>query len=150
MRPQAHDIRAQRDQDDRAHQSHAEPPARAGGIEALPEHRQHDDGREHWVTNIGPVHFEIKATQQADGSPTPDAVVSDGGGHSNIELSFRVEDAQRTWDAAIAAGGSAHQPLVTYRWGVFGVVLDPDGNRLGIYAACPPPSGASADEEEDA
>jgi predicted enzyme related to lactoylglutathione lyase len=98
------------------------------------EHRQHRDGREHWITNIGAVHFEIKATRRDDGSPTPDAVAT-GGSHSNIELSFRVDDAVATFDLAIECGGRVHQPLVEYRWGAFGVVLDPDGNRLGVYGA---------------
>src|SRR4051812_43811294 len=90
------------------------------------EHRAHGDGREHWITNIGQVHFEIKATRTREGAPTPDAV-SGGGAHSNIELSFRVDDPAGTFDLAIEAGGRVHQPLIEYRWGAFGVVLDPDG-----------------------
>ena len=111
------------------------------------EHRAHDDGREHWVCELGSVHFEIKATRRADGTPTPDAVTT-GGSHSNIELSLQVADAQESFALALDAGAAAHQPLETYRWGSFGVVLDPDGNRLGLFTP-PAPSTDNTSLEGD-
>lgn len=97
------------------------------------DRRNHDDGRIHWICEIGAVHFEIKSTVTADGTPTPDAVEG-GGSHSNIELSLRVENAAEMAAIAQNLGATVHQTVETYPWGDFGVVLDPDGNRIGLYS----------------
>lgn len=96
------------------------------------ERRDHADGRIHWVTGAADVHIEIKANLQADGTPTPDSV-SGSHGHSNIELSFQVPDARATLAKALEAGATVHQQIEELRWGTFGVVLDTDGNRLGLF-----------------
>ena len=113
------------------------------------ECRNHPDGSQHRVADFGPVHVEIKALTQADGTPTPDAV-HNGVPCSTIELSFEVPDAAASVEYALALGATDHQPIATYSWGDFGVVLDPDGNRLGLYS--PPAENApeSTTEKEGA
>lgn len=97
------------------------------------DHRRHGDGREHWVTTVDGIHLEVKATHRTDGTPTPDAVVA-GGSHSSVEVSVRVDDAYAAVLHALELGARPHMPVVERSWGSVGVVLDPDGNRLGLYA----------------
>jgi predicted enzyme related to lactoylglutathione lyase len=98
------------------------------------EHRNHEDGREHWVTQVGDLHFEIKAALTAGGEPTPDAGGLVSPGRSRLELSFQVGDVDDALARALELGASPQAAVRSYAWGRFAVVLDPDGNRLGIYA----------------
>ena len=107
------------------------------GIEL--EQRVHDDGREHWIGDLGGVHVELKALRTATGDTTSDAVGDEARGTSRAELSFTVEDAGATFERALAEGWHAHEQPATHRWGTFCTVLDPEGNRIGLYT---PPAQA--------
>jgi predicted enzyme related to lactoylglutathione lyase len=97
-------------------------------------HRVHEDGREHWIVALGRVQLEIKALETAGNIPTSDAFGSaEASGTSRSELSFRVADVAMAVHHAVADGGSLLQPVETFSWGTFAVVLDPDGNRLGLF-----------------
>lgn len=97
-------------------------------------HRVHDDGREHWITSLGGVQLEIKAVVTAAGTPTADSFGSiDASGTSRSELSFQVGDVPAAAARALVAGGRMLQASEAFSWGTFAVVLDPDGNRLGLY-----------------
>lgn len=100
------------------------------------EHRVHPDGSDHRISRIGHVHFEIKALHAADGSDAPDAVAGATlGSSSSIELSFQVPDVDACIEHALRMGASALLPATTYDWGTFASVLDPDGNRVGLFQA---------------
>jgi predicted enzyme related to lactoylglutathione lyase len=104
-------------------------------------HRVHEDGREHWISTLGGVKVEIKATITASGTPTADAFASeDAVGMSRSELSFQVSGVAATAARATIAGGRVLQPAHTYDWGTFAVVLDPDSNRLGLFEPPTPPT----------
>jgi len=49
------------------------------------------------------------------------------------ELSFRVPGVPSAVARALVAGGRVLQPAETFAWGTFAVVLDPDGNRIGLF-----------------
>jgi predicted enzyme related to lactoylglutathione lyase len=112
-------------------------------------HRVHEDGREHWIVAMGRVQLEIKALATAAGAPTSDAFDSVGSvGTSRSELSFRVADVAMAVHHAVAAGGSLLQPAETFSWGTFAVVLDPDGNRLGLFHEPTAASNSHTESEE--
>lgn len=96
------------------------------------EHRAHDDGREHWVTDLGAVHVEVKATRDAHGHPTPDALDA-ARGTGRTELSFTVASASGSVSLACRLGCTVVQEARRHAWGEFGAVLDVDGNRIGLY-----------------
>jgi predicted enzyme related to lactoylglutathione lyase len=107
-------------------------------------HRVHGDGREHWIVALGGVQLEVKALQTAAGDPTADAhdsASSTGMGRS--ELSFQVAGVAAAVARALVAGGRVLQKAETFDWGKWAVVLDPDGNRLGLYE----PAVAEADSD---
>lgn len=112
-------------------------------------HRAHADGREHWVVALGGIQFEIKAVEGAQGEPTADAFSSgEATGMGRSELSFRVAGVAAAAARALVAGGRVLQKAQAFDWGTFAVVLDPDGNRLGLYE--PPATDSSSDTEEHA
>lgn len=112
-------------------------------------HRVHGDGREHWITSLGGVQLEIKALQSAQGEPTADAYSSgEASGIGRSELSFQVAGVAGAAARALVAGGRMLQTAQRYDWGTFAVVLDPDGNRLGLYE--PPAAAANSDMEDQA
>lgn len=108
------------------------------------EHRVHDDGREHFVAQLAAVHVEIKALVRADGTPTPDAAGSAGTGSSRIELSFTVNDTTAAVARAIELGAAVNEAPVSHDWGTFATIIDPDGNRVGLYTPPPPSSTRGA------
>ena len=113
------------------------------------EHRVHDDGREHWIARMGGVHLEIKALSTASGAPTPDAHESgQPGGMGRMELSFRVPDVSTALYRAVEAGARVLQEAETFPWGTWAVVVDPEGNRLGLFT--PPQSDTNSDPEDQA
>lgn len=100
------------------------------------ERRLHPDGREHRIAKIGPegssVHFEIKLSVTPAGQVTPDATPS--AGHGASEISFEVQDAHAAFDYALVLGATELLPITDKPYGLFGSVLDPDGNRVGLYS----------------
>ena len=111
-------------------------------------HRVHDDGREHWIVEMSGVQVEIKALVAADGSPTADAHASDAAtGMSRSELSFRIAGVASAVARSLVAGGRLLEKAQTHSWGTWAVVLDPDGNRLGLFE---PALDDSNSEEEQA
>jgi predicted enzyme related to lactoylglutathione lyase len=98
------------------------------------ERRVHEDGRDHRICRLGGVHVEIKAARTASGEPTPDAAGGARGEVSSIELSFEVENAARSREYALTLGASELQDVSEHSWGTWAVVLDPDGNRMGLWS----------------
>jgi len=101
------------------------------------EHRVHTNGCDHRIAKIASLHFEIKATHTAGGARTLDAPAEVAGGvdaTSSIELSFSVPDARASYDYALTLSASPFISVEDYAWGAFGTVLDPDGNRVGLYS----------------
>jgi predicted enzyme related to lactoylglutathione lyase len=112
-------------------------------------HRVHADGREHWIVALGGVQLEVKALETAAGEPTSDSFGSiDASGTSRSELSFRVADVPAAAARALVAGGRVLQKAEDFDWGTFAVVLDPDGNRLGLFQ--PPVHAPNSDTEAQA
>lgn len=112
------------------------------------EHRVHPDGREHFINDLEGIHLEVKALVAADGSATSDAVkeVGPSGDVSSIELSYEVVDFDTAFHGAVDLGARVHSEPEDFAWGRFGVVLDPDGNRLGLFA--PPSSSSTAQGDQ--
>ncbi|MBC7461379.1 MAG: hypothetical protein H7287_08450 [Thermoleophilia bacterium] len=108
--------------------------------------RLHDDGREHHIASLGAVQLEVKALRTADGSPTPDAAGTNADGVSRSELSFQVAGVAGAAARAMVNGGRIVQKAQTYDWGTFAVVLDPDGNRTGLFE----PNTSTPTNEEQA
>ena len=101
------------------------------------ERRLHEDGRDHRIARLGAVHVEVKATRQPDGSPTPDWGIDELPGVSGVELSFEVGDAAAAYGYAVRLGAEGIQSAQELEWGSWGVVRDPDGNRLGLWSRPP-------------
>lgn len=97
------------------------------------ERRAHDDGRVHWICDVAGVHVEIKAARTTQGAPTSDA--GTGALRSSVELSWQVADVDAATELALAHGATLQMAPVTHPWGRWAVVLDPQGNPLGLYAA---------------
>jgi predicted enzyme related to lactoylglutathione lyase len=110
------------------------------------ERRLHEDGRDHRITDLAGVHVEIKATRQHDGSPTPDWGTDDKPGVNATELSFEVDDAAAAYEYALKLGAEELQPVAELEWGTWGVLRDPDGNRLGLWSR----AGATTTDNEQA
>jgi predicted enzyme related to lactoylglutathione lyase len=104
------------------------------------EHRVHDDGREHHIAEVGGgVRFEIKALTTAAGERTSDAGSAEAtGAQSRSEISFRVNDVAKASASALVSGARILQKAEVHAWGTFAVIVDPDGNRLGLWS--PPQS----------
>jgi predicted enzyme related to lactoylglutathione lyase len=113
-------------------------------------HRVHEDGREHWIVALGGVQLEVKALETAAGDPTSDSFGSlDAAGTSRSELSFRVADVSASVARALVSGGRVLQKAEAFDWGTFAVVLDPDGNRLGLFHE-PTRTSSNSDTEAQA
>ena len=111
------------------------------------EHRVHDDGREHHIAEVGGgVRFEIKALTTANGERASDAGSSEMGGQSRSEISFRVSDVAKASAAALVSGGRILQKAEAHTWGTFGVIVDPDGNRFGLWS---PPQTADSNSDTE-
>lgn len=68
---------------------------------------------------------------------------SSGVGTGSIQPSVQVEDVAAAVERALEADGSVHLGAATHDWGTFAIVVDPDGNRLGLYTP------ATADSDSD-
>lgn len=108
--------------------------------------RAHDDGRVHYIASLAGVQLEVKALRTADGSPTPDAAGTNVDGVSRSEVSFQVAGVAGAAARAMVNGGRIIQKAETFSWGTFAVVLDPDGNRIGLFE----PNTATPTNEEQA
>jgi len=53
---------------------------------------------------------------------------------SAVQPSVQVADVTASIREALDADGSVHLGAAEHDWGTFAVVLDPDGNRLGLFA----------------
>jgi predicted enzyme related to lactoylglutathione lyase len=96
-------------------------------------HRAHEDGRVHFIASLAGVQLEIKALRKADGTPTPDAAGTDPNGVSRSEVSFQVSGVAGAAARAMVNGGRIVLKAEQLEWGTFAVVLDPDGNRIGLF-----------------
>ncbi|MCW2949120.1 MAG: Glyoxalase-like domain [Thermoleophilia bacterium] len=106
--------------------------------------REHEDGRHHWVASLGGVQFEIKALRTVAGSPTTDAAGTNADGVSRGETSFQVAGVAGAAARAMVNGGRIVSKAEAFDWGTFAVVLDPDGNRVGLFE---PPTKTSSSTE---
>lgn len=96
--------------------------------------RAHDDGRVHFIASLAGLQLEVKALRTSDGSPTPDAGPTvNADGVSRSEVSFQVAGVAGAAARAMVSGGRIVQKATAYDWGTFAVVLDPDGNRIGLF-----------------
>ncbi|MCW2921788.1 MAG: Glyoxalase-like domain [Thermoleophilia bacterium] len=55
-------------------------------------------------------------------------------GAGSIQPSVQVPDVASAVQRALDADGSVHLGVADHDWGTFAIVVDPDGNRLGLYA----------------
>jgi predicted enzyme related to lactoylglutathione lyase len=55
-------------------------------------------------------------------------------GAGSVQPSVQVEDVQAAVQRALEADGSVHLGAAEHDWGTYAIVMDPDGNRLGLYA----------------
>ena len=81
----------------------------------------HLSGEAMFRTRLDGLEFEIIGT-------------SSGVGSGSIQPSVQVEDVAAAVQLALEADGSVHLGAADHEWGTFAIVLDPDGNRLGLYA----------------
>jgi predicted enzyme related to lactoylglutathione lyase len=83
----------------------------------------HLSGEAMFRTQVHGVEFEVIGTSTAVGSGAvqPSVQVADG-------------DVRAAVQRALEADGSVHLGAATHDWGTFAIVVDPDGNRLGLYA----------------
>ena len=115
------------------------------------EHRVHDDGREHHIAEVGGgVRFEIKALTTAAGERASDAGASAAGGQSRSEISFRVSDVAKASASALVSGARVLQKAEAFSWGTFATIVDPDGNRLGLWSPPQTQSDNNSDTEGQA
>jgi predicted enzyme related to lactoylglutathione lyase len=66
-------------------------------------------------------------------------------GAGSIQPSVQVPDVASAVQRALDGDGSVHLGVADHDWGTFAIVVDPDGNRLGLYA----PSSPSHSDTED-
>lgn len=113
------------------------------------EHRVHEDGREHYIAEVGGgVRFEVKALHTAAGERTADAGPTDGAARaSRSEISFRVNDVSGASARALVTGARVVQKAAVETWGTFGVIQDPDGNRIGLWS--PPQSSTDMNSDQE-
>lgn len=100
------------------------------------EHRVHANGSDHRIATVAGTQFEIKATTTAAGDVAPDGDAATAlDGISRSETSFTVPDARASYDYALTLGAAGLIPVTTYPWGDFGTVVDPHGNRVGLFSS---------------
>ncbi|MCW2925217.1 MAG: Glyoxalase-like domain [Thermoleophilia bacterium] len=61
-------------------------------------------------------------------------------GGSSVQPSVQVPDVAAAVQRALEADGSVQLGAATHDWGTYAIVLDPDGNRLGLFSAPTPTS----------
>ena len=54
-------------------------------------------------------------------------------GTGSIQPSVQVPDVAAAVQRALDGDGSVHLGVADHDWGTFAIVVDPDGNRLGLY-----------------
>ncbi len=116
------------------------------------EERKHPDGSHHWVCqDQDGLHIEIKSISRHDDPivASPDALASPTDtvtGVSRIEISFVVNDIERSVNKAISEGGAVALLPVDHGWGPFATVTDPDGNRIGLWQSPAETDSASSND----
>lgn len=111
--------------------------------------REHEDGRRHWITSASGVQIEIKALRTKGGDLPSDVTGHEiVGGVSRAELSFRVSGVSGAVARAMVSGGQVVHKAETFDWGTFAVVLDPDGNRVGLFEPPATETSTSTSSEE--
>ena len=88
-----------------------------------------DDGARimhaHLVINDGPLMLNDHFHEMAGGDPAPPP--------ASVTLHLEVEDADRWWDRALAAGAAIRFPIDNQFWGArYGQVTDPFGHVWSI------------------
>lgn len=106
--------------------------AGGGGSPWAPHHRNASDAHQREDRNAAGVDVDLD-------SPAFAAVWNEGWpGGTGIVLGFRVpdrEDVDRLYDELTAAGHAGQQPPYDAFWGArYAVVVDPDGNSVGIMS----------------
>ena len=81
----------------------------------------HLSGEAMFRAQVEGVEFEIIGTSSALGA-------------GSVQPSVQVADVPAAVQRALDADGSVHLGAASHDWGTFAIVVDPDGNRLGLYA----------------
>jgi predicted enzyme related to lactoylglutathione lyase len=85
-----------------------------GGIDHL-------SGESMFRTQLEGLEFEVIGSSSASGG-------------SSVQPSVQVADVQAAVQRALDADGSVHLGVAEHAWGTYAIVMDPDGNRLGLFA----------------
>jgi predicted enzyme related to lactoylglutathione lyase len=93
----------------------------------------HLSGEAMFRTQLDGLEFEVIGSSTALGS-------------GSVQPSVQVPDVAAAVQRALDADGSVHLGVADHDWGTFAIVVDPDGNRLGLYA----PAHNSDRENEEA
>ncbi|MCW2928274.1 MAG: Glyoxalase-like domain [Thermoleophilia bacterium] len=93
----------------------------------------HLTGEALFRAQLGGLEFEVIGSNTALGSGA-------------VQPSVLVPDVTAAVQRALDADGSVHLGAAEHSWGSYAIVMDPDGNRLGLYA---PAEDASNSESED-
>lgn len=80
----------------------------------------HLSGEAMFRTQFNGVEFEVIGTNSMSGG-------------SSVQPSVQVADVARVVERALDANGSVHLAAADHDWGSFAIILDPDGNRIGLY-----------------
>jgi len=81
----------------------------------------HLSGEAMFRTQLEGLEFEVIGTS---------ATVGTGA----VQPSVQVDDVSAAVQRALEADGSVNLGIADHDWGTFAIVLDPDGNRLGLFA----------------
>ncbi len=81
----------------------------------------HLSGESMFRTRLDELEFEIVGSSTATGA-------------GSVQPSVQVADVAAAVQRALDADGSVHLGAADHEWGTYAIVVDPDGNRLGLYA----------------
>lgn len=81
----------------------------------------HLSGESMFRTRLDELEFEIVGSSVATGA-------------GSVQPSVQVPDVAAAVQRALDADGSMHLGAADHEWGTYAIVVDPDGNRLGLYA----------------
>jgi predicted enzyme related to lactoylglutathione lyase len=68
-------------------------------------------------------------------------------GSGTVQPSVQVSDVAAAVQRALDADGSVHLGASTHDWGSYAIVVDPDGNRLGLYSPIDAPSTSDTEDQ---
>ncbi len=81
----------------------------------------HLSGEAMFRTQLDGLEFEVIGSNTAVGTGA-------------VQPSVQVDDVASAVQRALDADGAVHLGAADHDWGTYAIVVDPDGNRLGLYA----------------